>query len=132
MRLTIAAAKGYLLTKTIEKLNALGYTFTDDAHTTRKLFIDDTTQTLRLLLIRPWDVPVYVSQGAADLGVVGKDILLEQAPNVLTLCDLGFGACKLVIAGPKPIEPKQLVHHLKVATKFTHSTHSIFNKKGSM
>ena len=127
---TIAVAKGYLLKKTVARLTQLGYTFSDDIETSRKLFIEDTSDSIRLLLIRPWDVPVYVSQGAADLGVVGQDILYEQSPNVLTLCDLAFGNCSFIIAGPNPILPDDLTHHLRVATKFTHSAQCYFEKKG--
>jgi ATP phosphoribosyltransferase len=127
---TIAVAKGYLLKKTIERLTQLGYSFSDDITTSRKLFIEDTSGKIKLLLIRPWDVPVYVSHGAADLGVVGQDILREQSPTVFTLCDLAFGQCSLVIAGPQPIAPHDLTHHLRVATKFTNSTQSYFQAKG--
>jgi len=126
---TIAVAKGYLLKKTVALLCEIGYTFPENVIESRKLFIEDTTQTIRLLLIRPWDVPVYVSQGVADLGIVGKDILNEQGPAVLTLCNLQFGQCALVIAGPQPISPQQLPQHLRVATKFTHSADTYFKSK---
>ena len=125
----IAVAKGYLLKKTIERLAQLGYMFSEDVTISRKLFIEDNSQTIRLLLIRPWDVPVYVSQGAADLGVVGHDILREQTPNVLTLSDLKFGKCALVIAGPTPLSPQELPHHLRIATKFMQSTQAYFQSK---
>lgn len=128
--LTIAAAKGYLLNETIKLLAKEGFTFEEDVKTTRKLFIDDTSGEIRLLLIRPWDVPVYVAQGAADLGVVGKDILLEQDPKVATLMDLKFGKCSLVIAGPEPLKPEDLTHNITVASKFTSSATRYFRQKG--
>ena len=90
-KITIAVAKGYLLKKAIERFTELGYEFSYDILTTRQLVVEDRTQLIRLLLVRPWDVPVYVSQGAADLGIVGQDILHEQTPNVLILSDLKFG-----------------------------------------
>jgi ATP phosphoribosyltransferase len=83
-----------------------------------------------VLLVRPTDVPVYVEQGAADLGVAGKDILLEHKPDILTLLDLKFGYCKLVIAGPKKMKVSELTHNLTIASKFIGSAKEYFKKKG--
>ena len=81
--LTIAVPKGYLLNETLEKLAGAGIVFSDDFQQSRRLFTFDTTNTVKLLVVRAWDVPAYVEQGAADLGVVGKDVLVEQEPDVV-------------------------------------------------
>ena len=128
--ITIAVAKGYLLTETLHLLTKNGYRFSDDVLTTRKLFVDDSSGKLRLLLVRPWDVPAYVEHGAADLGVVGKDILLEQAPNIATIMDLSFGSCSLVIAGPETMNISDLTHNIVVASKFVNSATRYFRDRG--
>jgi ATP phosphoribosyltransferase len=128
--LTIAAAKGYLLKKAISILETCDIFFDEDPSETRKLFLDDRTGTVRLLIIRPWDVPAYVSKGAADLGIVGKDVLLEQNPDVIDLCDLKFGECSLVVAGPEESDGSILRHDITVATKYPRSTELFFKKKG--
>lgn len=128
--LTVAVAKGYLLKKAISILESCDIFFDEDPSETRKLFLDDRTGTVRLLIIRPWDVPAYVARGAADLGVVGKDVLLEQEPDVIDLCDLNFGGCQLVVAGPEESDDSILKHDITVATKYPHCTEQFFKKKG--
>jgi ATP phosphoribosyltransferase len=128
--LTIAAAKGYLLKKAIEVLESCDIYFDEDPSKTRKLFLDDRSGTVRLLMVRPWDVPPYVAQGAADLGIVGKDVLLEQHPDVIDLCDLKFGGCSLVVAGPEDKDDSMLRHDITVATKYPYATEQFFKKKG--
>ncbi len=128
--ITIAVAKGYLLSESVTLFQRLGFQFEDDFATTRKLFIEDTSRAIRLLIVRPWDVPVYVEYGAADLGIVGKDVLLEQSPQVLTLLDLKFGACDLVIAGPTPMSADALTHHMTVSTKYPNATQRFFDSLG--
>ncbi len=127
--LTIAVPKGYLFEETIKLFNNIGITFPsiDDS---RKLFTLDSTEKYKLLKIRPWDVPVYVEQGAADLGIVGKDVLDEQEPDVLTLKDCHFGGCKLVIAGQEKCDIANLKHHSTIATKYPNATKKYFLKIG--
>ena len=85
----------------------------------------------RVLIVRPSDVPVYVEYGAADLGVVGKDVLLEQSPDVYEPVDLGLGLCKLVVAKPNGQTPVQrLSSKLRVATKYPTITERFFNQQG--
>tara|TARA_B100000427_G_scaffold44750_1_gene33007 strand:- start:2674 stop:3291 length:618 start_codon:yes stop_codon:yes gene_type:complete len=129
-QLTIAVPKGYLLKETIKRFEAIGIHFPSDFEESRRLFTYDTSETYKLLTVRPWDVPAYVEQGAADLGIVGKDVLLEQEPDVYTLKDLKFGGCKLVIAGLKTQSIQTLKHHCKVVTKYPHSTTKYFEKIG--
>ena len=127
--LTIAVPKGYLFEETIklfEKMD-IHFDYLDDS---RKLFTMDTTGKFKLLKIRPWDVPVYVEQGAADLGVVGKDVLYEQDPHIVTLKDCYFGGCKLVIAGPEDITRDEISHHSTVVTKYPNATKKYFDNIG--
>lgn len=128
--LTIAVSKGYLLEETIAILNKIGYTFSEDWKNSRKLYTEDDSKTLRLLQIRPWDAPVYVEQGAADLGVVGHDVIFEKNDKVITLVDLKFGGCRLVLAGPKKITPADFDHNIRIATKYPNSAKRYFNQKG--
>jgi len=129
--LTLAVSKGYLLDETLKRLNKMGYEFEESQlKDSRKLFAFDKENRIRLLFIRPWDVSVYVEHGAADLGVVGKDVLLEKEEEVAELVDLKFGHCRLILACPSLQFPYQLFHHIRVATKYPHSCEQFFNKKG--
>jgi len=128
--ITIAVPKGYLLAETIKRFKNASIFFPDDFEKTRKLFTFDQSKSFKLIMVRPWDVPAYVEQGAADLGVVGKDVLYEQNPDICELKNLNFGGCKLVIAGLKKQKPSELPHHCKVVTKYPYSTERYFNKIG--
>ncbi len=128
--LTIAVAKGYLMSESLSLLKKVGIEFEDDLTTSRKLFTWDTKKQFRLLQVRPWDVPVYVEQGAADIGIVGLDVLKEQQPKVLNVMDLKFGYCRLILAGEKPASQQVLTHHLKIATKYPNCTQRYFLQKG--
>ncbi len=127
--ITVACAKGYLWEKALGYLKQMGYTFENDLSDSRQLSTLDTTGTLKLMKVRPWDVPVYLEQGAADIGVVGKDVLHEQQPDVIELIDLKFGDCRLVLAGPEHLRDKYLFHNVRVATKYDQSTFNYFQKK---
>ncbi len=83
------------------------------------------------LLVKPFDVPVYVENGVADLGVVGRDVLLERKPDLYVLFDLGIGFCKIVVAGKEENREKYLKSsYLKVATKYPRITQEFFSEKG--
>ena len=127
--ITIACAKGYLWDKALGYLMDLGYSFDNDLSQSRQLSTIDATNTLQLMKVRPWDVPVYVEEGAADIGVVGKDVLFEQRSDVIELMDLKFGDCRLVIAGPDSLKDAYLSHNIRVATKYEYSTIQYFQKK---
>lgn len=129
-QLTIAVAKGYLFSEALDCLKKCNFTFDDHLENSRKLYIESQDKQLKLLIVRPWDVPAYVAQGAADLGVVGHDVLQEQSPHVYQLMDLKFGQCKLVIAGPKGSEQAFNKPVLKVATKYPNATEAFLKKKG--
>ena len=87
-------------------------------------------RSFRLLMIRPWDVPTYVENGSADLGIVGHDVLQEQQSGLTRLLDLKFGACKLVLAGLHKTQPDALSHNTVIATKYPTCTERYFQGKG--
>ncbi len=127
--ITIATAKGYLLSESIAAFEKIGISFGNAIEESRKLFTNDESGHYSLLKIRPWDVTEYVENGAADLGIVGLDVLDEKKSNVIRLADLGFGKCSLVLAGPEN-QKDILRHHIKVATKFPNLTQQYFDNKG--
>ena len=121
----IALSKGYLLGDAEALLARCGIVFDESLTTTRQLQVYDKTQTVCISLIRPWDVPVFVAHGAADLGIVGTDVLAEQTPNVRPILKLPFGHCRLVLAGPdRPVQAYQCI-----ATKYPRLTRAYFQKK---
>jgi len=97
----------------------------------RRLLFTDPTNRLRLLILKPLDVPTYVEHGAADLGIVGKDVLLEQGPDVYEPLDLGFGVCRLVVAEPRELwerdDPAKW-SWVRVATKYPNLTRALLEK----
>jgi ATP phosphoribosyltransferase len=130
-QLTLALPKGRLLDDALELLRAIGVDGVDAA--SRKLLFSDPRRGLRLLFLKPTDVPAYVIYGAADLGIVGKDILLEQEPDVYEPVDLGFGVCRLVVAEPRELwerdDPTKW-SWVRVATKYPRMTERYFSERG--
>lgn len=129
--LTLALPKGRLLDPAIELLRELGVSAVDPE--SRKLIFTDPGRGLEILLLKPADVPAYVTYGAADLGIVGKDILLEQEPDVYEPLDLGFGFCRLVVAEPRELwerdDPAKW-SWVRVATKYPRLTEAYFSSRG--
>ena len=128
---TIALSKGKLLPPTLALFRQAGYSGYHVQDGDRRLILEFPDHGHRVLIVRASDVPVYVEYGAADLGVVGKDVLLEQSPDVYEPVDLGLGICKLVVAkpnGPTPIQ--RLSSKLRVATKYPNITERFFNQQG--
>ncbi len=129
--LTLALPKGRLLDGALELLAGLGVEGVDAE--SRKLIFTDARRGLRLLFLKPADVPAYVTYGAAHLGIVGKDILLEQAPDVYEPLDLGFGFCRLVVAEPRELwerdDPAKW-SWVRVATKYPRLTEQYFSERG--
>jgi ATP phosphoribosyltransferase len=124
--LTLALPKGALYLEAAERLRAAGLDVPGDPGRRLTLTCSDGT---RLLFLRPTDVPAYVEFGAADCGIVGADVLWESERNVSELADLGFGACRLVVAARRTDgyhEGKQLPTFLRVATKFEKSAEAYF------
>jgi len=127
--ITIACAKGYLWKKAVGFLHEQGFVFDNDLSESRQLSTIDQSGRIQLMKVRPWDVPVYIEEGAADMGVVGKDVLFEQQSDVMELLDLTFGDCRLVIAGPDELKDRYLFHNIRVATKYEFSTLQYFQNK---
>ncbi len=130
--LTIALGKGRLAKSTMELFEKIGITCTEmQDKKTRKLIFVNEEYKLRFFLAKGPDVPTYVEYGAADIGVVGRDTILEENRNILEVLDLGFGKCKMCICGPK--EAKELLKHqelIRVATKYPRIAKDYFyNKK---
>ena len=129
--ITIALSKGKLLSPTLLLFRQAGYSGYYVQEDDRRLILEYPEHGHRVLIVRPSDVPVYVEYGAADLGVVGKDVLLEQSPDVYEPVDLGLGVCKLVVAKPNGHTPIQrLSSKLRVATKYPNITERYFNQQG--
>ncbi len=131
--LTIAVPKGRLQKAVINLLEKAGVDCSELRDPSRRLIIPVPGTEWRFLLAKPADVPTYVEYGAADLGVVGKDILLESRKDVAELLDLGFGSCRLIVAvlessGIEDI--RDLDFNSRVATKFPKITTDFFTRQG--
>ena len=130
--LTFALGKGRLANKTLETFEKIGITCEEmkDKDTRKLIFVNEELK-LRFFLAKGPDVPTYVEYGAADIGIVGKDTILEEARNIYEVLDLGFGKCRMCICGPK--ESKELLQHhelIRVATKYPRIAKDYFyNKK---
>ena len=130
--LTFALAKGRLAKKTLALLEQIGITCEEmkDPDTRKLIFVNEELK-MKFFLSKATDVPTYVEYGAADIGIVGKDTILEEARNIYEVLDLGFGKCRMCICGPK--ESKELLQHhelIRVATKYPRIAKDYFyNKK---
>lgn len=118
--LTFALAKGRLAKKTLELLEEIGITCEEmkDKDSRKLIFVNEELK-LKFFLAKGPDVPTYVEYGAADIGVVGKDTLLEEGRRVYEVLDLGFGKCKMCVCGPSSAK-ELLKHHemIRVASKY--------------
>ena len=130
--LTFALAKGRLAKKTLALLEQIGITCEEmkDPDTRKLIFVNEELK-MKFFLSKATDVPTYVEYGAADIGVVGKDTILEEGRNLYEVMDLGFGKCRMCICGPE--EARDLLQHhelIRVATKYPHIAKDYFyNKK---
>lgn len=115
--LNIALPKGRLGDKVYELLASVGYDCSAIYEDNRKLVFENQQTGVRYLLVKPSDVAVYVEHGAADVGIVGKDILEESHPEVYELLNLGLGKCRMCVAGPESYQ-ENTGRTLRVATKF--------------
>ena len=130
--LTFALGKGRLAKKTLEMFEQIGITCEEmkDKDTRKLIFVNEELK-LRFFLAKGPDVPTYVEYGAADIGIVGKDTILEEGRNIYEVLDLGFGKCRMCICGPE--NAKELLNHhelIRVATKYPRIAKDYFyNKK---
>lgn len=130
--LTIALPKGKLFTPAKEILAQVGYTAEGLSEKSRKLIIANEEKKIRFILAKTVDLPTYVEYGAADIGVIGKDVLLEENKAVYELLDLKFGRCRLMAAVPEALRREKLSDyaHLRVATKFPRVAAAFFTRQG--
>ena len=128
-KLTIALTKGRILKETLPLLASVGIVPLDDISSSRKLIFETNRSDLQLVILRGTDVPTYVRYGAADMGVVGKDILMEHGSEGLyEPLDLGIARCRLMTAGP--LGWQHIGARIRVATKFVNITREYFSRQG--
>ena len=130
--LTFALGKGRLAKQALAAFEKTGITCQEmkDKNTRKLIFVNEELK-LKFFLAKGPDVPTYVEYGAADIGIVGKDTILEEARNIYEVLDLGFGKCKMCVCGPKEAE-ELLKHHelIRVATKYPRIAKNYFyNRK---
>ncbi len=118
-KITIALSKGRLADRTVELFKAAGYDFSLVQTKTRKLVLEDEKNGFAFIMAKPSDVPTYVDYGVADIGVVGKDTLMEEGRNLYEVLDLGFARCRLCVCGfPHQAGKLEQIANKKVATKY--------------
>ena len=126
--LTFALAKGRLAKKSLELFEKMGITLDEMKDPgTRKLIFVNEEQKIKMFLAKASDVPTYVEYGAADIGVVGKDTILEENRRLYEVMDLGFGKCRMCVCGPK--SARELLKHqelIRVASKYPHIAKDYF------
>ena len=127
--LNIALPKGRLGEKVYTLLKKAGYACPAIEDPGRKLIFENPETGVRYFWVKPSDVAIYVERGAADLGIAGKDILLEYRPEVYELLDLGLGKCRMAVAGPKTFRERP-GRALRIATKFPHIAAKYYAGKG--
>jgi len=128
--LTIALSKGRIYDQALPLLAAAGIEPTDDPKTSRKLILDTNHPRVKLVLIRATDVPTYVQWGAADIGVAGKDVLLEHGGEGLyEPLDLRIARCRMMVAG-KPDTPVNGGGRLRIATKYVNAARKYYAAQG--
>ena len=130
-RLTIAVPRGNLFADTLDLLDRLGIDTSEVRSNDRKLLFEDAG----IVTMRPSDVPTYVEHGAADLGIVGKDVLTEQSDrDVYELVDLGYGTCRMVVAAREGddslVESQRRLGSARIATKYPLTAASYFAETG--
>ena len=127
--LTIALSKGRILDQTLPLLEKAGISVTKSELESRKLILDTNLSDVKVIVIRASDVPVFVQHGAADIGIAGKDVLLEHGANgIFELLDLGISKCRLMVASKKGQDLNKST--LKVATKYVKSAKEYFYRQG--
>jgi ATP phosphoribosyltransferase len=130
--LTVALSKGRLLEPTVDFLARAEICVPEDILTSRLLIAPDATQRYRFLLVKPMDLPTYVEYGVAGAGICGRDVLLEVEPDVHQPLDLGFGRCRLVLAGRAAgaIANHNMLSTARVATKYPRMAERYFRGQG--
>lgn len=131
--ITIAIPKGRILDESVALFKKIGIDCDELLSNSRKLIFENAEQRMRYMIVRATDVPTYVEYGAADLGIVGKDTLLEQEKDVYEPLDLKFGYCRMMVAEPaglaKDDDPSRW-SNIRIATKYPNITEKYFAGKG--
>lgn len=133
--LRVALPKGALAAETLELLAAAGFDTRMMGDNSRRLTFMDEAAGIEYIVARPTDIPTYVEYGGVDLGIVGKDVLMESGATLFELLDLGYGACRFVVAAraERQAELRDSYLHLgqvRVATKYPRVTEDFFARKG--
>lgn len=130
--ITIALPKGKLFDKAVNMLAKVGYSAENVVEDSRKLVISNEETKVRFIIAKTVDVPTYVEYGAADIGIIGKDVLNEQGKDVVELLDLDFGRCRLMMAVPEATKRVNLTDyaHTRAATKYPNCAKRYFDKLG--
>ncbi|MBU7008530.1 ATP phosphoribosyltransferase [Phosphitispora fastidiosa] len=131
--LVLAVPKGTLYKPTVALLKEAGFSCSDMETDTRKLLFTDEEQKVKYIVCRPTDIPTFVEYGAADLGFVGKDTIVEQKKEVFELLDLKYGFCRFVVAMPEEAALEKdwdQLNHVRVATKFPRVAEEFFMSRG--
>lgn len=127
--LNIALPKGRLGEKVYDMFDAAGFPCPSIKEESRKLIFENRALGVRYFWVKPSDVVIYVERGAADIGVAGKDILLEYEPDVYEMLDLNVGRCRMAVAAKKD-DYEDPTHTLRVATKFSHIARNYYASIG--
>ncbi|MGE5614860.1 MAG: ATP phosphoribosyltransferase [Bacillota bacterium] len=128
--LTIALSKGRLADMSVEMLEKIGIDCSEYRNESRKLIFTDEKNKIRFFLVKPADVPTYVEYGAADIGVAGKDTILEEGRHLHEVLNLGFASCRMVLAGPAELAGKlDSLTNKRVATKYPRIAREYFEHK---
>ena len=130
--ITVALPKGKLFGLSTELFKKVGWTAEGLHEKSRKLIITNEDAKLKFIITKTADVPTYVEYGAADLGIIGKDVIAESGKDIFELLDLGFGKCHLMMAVPKDKKRTKFedYSHTRVATKFPHIAEKFFSERG--
>lgn len=126
--LTVAMPKGRIFDEAVALLRDAGYRLPDEFENSRKLIIDVPEEKMRFILAKPMDVPTYVEHGVADVGVAGKDVMIEEERDVYEVLDLRISACRLAVAGLPGKEKKDI--NPKVASKYPKLAAQYFKEQG--
>ncbi len=126
--INIALPKGRLGEKAYEMFEKSGYECPSILEQNRKLIFENSEKGVRYFWVKPSDVVIYVERGAADIGIAGKDIILEYSPDIYELLDLGMGKCRMAVAAKKDFCDRR-DRTLRVATKFPNIAKEFYNKQ---
>ncbi len=131
--LTVALPKGRIMKSALGLFKAAGLDFSAILQNDRRLIVENKAEGLRFMVIRSQDVPTYVEYGAADIGIAGRDVLLEEERDLYEPLDLGIGACRMVVAEPaelSEVDNPENWTRIRVATKYPNITLRHFLEKG--